>query len=60
MHRLDYRLLNRDNDQVQRFRIWTELPATTGRLEVPVFPIEFEFKAKSFLELQAVRVEPDR
>ena len=60
VHRLDYRLLDRDNDQVQRFRIWTELPATTGRLEVPVFPIEFEFKAKSFLQLQAVRVEPDR
>lgn len=60
VHRLDYRLLNGDNDQVQRFRLWTELPAASGRLRDPFFPIEFEFKAKSFLELQAVRVEPDR
>ena len=60
VHRLDYRILDRHNDQVQRFRIWTELPAAqTGRLRFPVFPVAFEFKAKSFLALKAVRVEPD-
>ena len=60
VHRLDYRILDREKDQVQRFTLWTELPAVpTGRVPVPVFPIAFEFKAKSFLELQAVRVAPD-
>ena len=62
VHRLDYRILDRQKDQVQRFRLWTELPAVpTGRAPAPVFstfPIEFRFKAKSFLELQAVRVTP--
>ena len=60
VHRLDYRILDRRRDQVQRFTLWTELPAVpTGRVSVPVFPIAFEFKAKSFLELQAVQVTPD-
>ena len=60
VHRLDYRILDRDKDEVQRFRVWTELPAVrTDLVPVSVFPIEFEFKAKSFLELQAVRVDPD-
>lgn len=59
VHRLDYRILDQDKDEVQRFRVWTELPtARTDRVPVSVFPIAFEFKAKSFLELQAVRVEP--
>ena len=62
VHRLDYRILDRQKDQVQRFRLWTELPAVpTGRAPAPdfsTFPIEFRFKAKSFLELQAVRVTP--
>ena len=60
VHRFDYRILDRQRDQVQRFTLWTELPAVpTGRVPVPVFPIAFEFKAKSFLKLQAVRVAPD-
>ena len=60
VHRLDYRILDRQRNQVQRFTLWTELPAApTGRVPGPVFPVAFEFKAKSFLRLQAVRVIPD-
>ena len=57
VHRLDYRILDREGGLVQRFRFWTELPpgqASEG--SVPVFPVAFEFKAKSFLRLHAVRV----
>ena len=56
VHRLDYRILDRKGGLVQRFRVWTELPpgqASDGW--VPVFPLAFEFKAKSFLKLHAVR-----
>ena len=38
VHRLDYRILNREDGLVQRFRLWTELPpgqASEG--SVPVF-----------------------
>ena len=62
VHRLDYRVLDREKDQVQRFRLWTELPVVPPGQALarvsPIFPIEFRFKAKSFLELQAVRVTP--
>lgn len=57
VHRLDYRILDREGGLVQRFRLWTELPpgqASEG--SVPIFPLAFEFKAKSFLRLHAVRV----
>ena len=57
VHRLDYRILDREGGLVQRFRVWTELPpgqASEGW--VSVFPLAFEFKAKSFLKLHAVRV----
>ena len=56
VHRFDYRILDRERALVQKFRIWTELPADAGpRLAVPVVPLGFEFKAKSFLELEAIR-----
>ena len=59
VHRFDYRILDHDRALVQRFRIWTELPGDVGPGEaVPIVPIEFEFKAKSFLALQAVRNHP--
>ena len=57
VHRIDYRILDRKDGLMQRFRVWTELPsgqASEGR--IPVFPLAFEFKAKSFLRLHAVRV----
>ena len=59
VHRLDYRILDRDGGLVQRFRVWTELPpgqASEGW--VPVLPLAFEFKAKSFS--QAARGPCDR
>ena len=60
VHRLDYQVLDRDKNELQRVRVWTELPAVrTDRVPVSVFPIGFQFKAKSFLELEAVRVEPN-
>ena len=56
VHRFDYRILDRGRALVQKFRLWTELPGDAGpRLGVPVVPIGFQFKAKSFLELEAVR-----
>jgi hypothetical protein len=65
VHRFDYRILDRERSLVQKFRLWTELPAEAGpRLAVPIVPIGFEFKAKSFLELEAIRsdspAEPTR
>ena len=60
VHRLDDRISDRDKDKVQRFLVWTELRAArSDRVPVSVLPIGFEFKAKSFLELQAVRIDPD-
>ncbi len=57
IHRLGYRIFDGSGGLVQRFRVWTELPAgAVARQAPPVFPVEFEFKAKSFLELRAVRV----
>ena len=57
VHRIDYRILNRKNGLVQRFRLWTELPSDQASEGwIPVFPLAFEFKAKSFLRLHAVRV----
>ena len=57
VHRLDYRILDREGGLVQRFRVWTELlPGQASEGSVPVFPLAFEFKAKSFLKLHAVRV----
>ena len=57
VHRLDYRILDREGGLVQRFRVWTELPSgQASEGSVPVFPVAFEFKAESFLRLHAVRV----
>ena len=57
VHRLDYRILDDDGDVVQKFKLWTELPAgRSDRRAAPIMPVAFEFKAKSFLELKAVRV----
>ena len=57
LHRLDYRILDDDGDVVQKFKLWTELPAGRhDRRAAPIMPVAFEFKAKSFLKLEAVRV----
>ena len=59
VHRIEYRILDREKTLVQQFRVWTELPTTpTAGLPAPVFPIEFEFKPRSFLELQAIQITP--
>jgi len=56
VHRLDYRIVNSDGDSVQSFELWTELlPTVSGALAVPILPLAFEFKARSFLELRVVR-----
>ncbi len=59
LHRIDFRILDRDGDRVQSFRLWTELPTISadGDRET-VLPIGFVFKPKSFLELEAVLVSP--
>ena len=57
VHRLDYRILDRGGGSVQKFRVWTVLPSGQGSDGAdPVLPLAFQFKAKSFLELYAVRV----
>ncbi len=56
LHRVDYRILSQHRDEVQRFRVWTDLTdAPSGSADV--LPIAFEFKAKSFLRLHATRTE---
>ena len=57
VHSLDYRILDGDKDLVQSFKVWVELPAgRDDRRSAPIVPVAFEFKAKSFLKLEAVRV----
>ena len=57
VHRRDYRILDDDKDLVQPFKVWVELPAgRDDRRAAPIVPLAFEFKAKSFLKLEAVRV----
>ena len=57
VHRLDYRILDDEKDLVQPFKVWVELPAgRDDRRSAPIVPVGFEFKAKSFLRLEAVRV----
>ena len=58
LHRLDYRIRDRNHDEVQRFRVWTQLTGEDSLPDPPVIvPIAFEFKAKSFLRLHATRVD---
>ena len=57
LHRIDYRIVDRNHDEVQRFRVWTELTGEDSLPDPPVIvPIAFEFKAKSFLRLHATLV----
>ena len=57
VHRLDFRILDEDGGRVQSFRVWTELPTRQARpASTPILPVGFVFKAKSFLELEGVRV----
>ena len=57
VHRIDYRLRNDRGKKLQDFKLWTELPAiSAGTVSPASLPIAFEFKARSFLELKAVRV----
>ena len=57
IHKIEYRIRNDRGDTVQDFKLWTELPATSaGTISPASLPIAFEFKARSFLELKAVRV----
>lgn len=58
VHRIDFRILDRDDDRVQAFRLWTELPpADDGQADDLPMPLGFEFNAKSFLKLKAERVD---
>ena len=57
LHQLHYRVLDADGREVRAFTVWTELPAGQDEQQSPpIIPVAFEFKAKSFLELEAVRV----
>ena len=57
VHKLDYRIVDHEGDSVQSFELWTELPAVgPDPLTAAILPLAFEFKARSFLKLRAVRV----
>ena len=61
VHRLDFRILDQDADRVQSFRLWAELrDLHAGPGSTPPLPLGFVFKAKSFLELEGVRVSTTR
>ena len=56
LHRLDYRIFDRRQGEVQKFRVWAVLSAEDAtRNGSVVVPVAFEFKAKSFLRLHAAR-----
>ena len=54
LHRLSFRILDEAGSSTQRFRLWTALPADAGA--TPVLPVAVELRARSFLELEIVRV----
>ena len=57
IHKLDYRIVNSEGDSIQSFELWTELLATgSDARAAPILPLAFEFRARSFLKLRAVRV----
>ena len=57
LHRFNFRILDDKRDTVQSFELWAALPVTwASPLVTPVIPLAFEFKARAFLELRAVRV----
>jgi hypothetical protein len=57
VHKLDYRIVNSEGDSVQSFELWAKLLATgSDALAAPILPLAFEFRARSFLKLKAVRV----
>ena len=58
VHRLDYDIVDSDGNTVQPFELWTELPDSFGPLSRPIVPLAFEFMARAFLELRAVRIPP--
>jgi hypothetical protein len=62
VHRLDYRVMNDRGDEEESFELWTELPVANASdpLSPPMLPLAFEFKPRSYLELKAVQVPPDR
>ena len=61
VHRLDFRILDGDANRVQSFRVWTEFrDLHAGPGSSPPLPLGFVFKAKSFLELEGVRVSATR
>ena len=57
VHKINYRLRDERGRGVQDFEVWAELPATPeGAVPPAILPIAFEFKARAFLKLRAVRM----
>ena len=56
LHKLDYRIVRSGGGTVEGFELWTTLPGERfDPLAPPVIPVAFEFNARSFLKLRAVR-----
>jgi len=56
--RLSYRVLEPDSEEIEKFKLWVELPPAGGRaLADPIIPISFELRPRSFLRLRAERTK---
>ena len=59
LRRLEYRILDDQGDELERFKLWVELDA--ARVEdpfaAPLVPFAFELRPRAYLVLEAVRVD---
>ena len=58
VRRIDYRILDEDEDEVEDFRLWVELPAEdrSDAFATPVLPLAFQFRPRAFLRIRGERV----
>ena len=58
VHRLEYRVYDEHGDDVESFKIWTELPANpeSDRRSPAIVPVSFELQPRSYLRLTAVQI----
>ena len=59
LRRIEYRIVNDKQDEVETFKVWVELPdkGLDDPMAPPIVPVAFDFRPRSFLQLRAVRVK---
>lgn len=57
VRRIEYRIEETDDEEVEEFKLWVEMPPSVADPERVFLPLEYEFEPRSFLRLRAVRVE---